>query len=360
MQLSAPGRGTRRRTDVTEAVAEQAPPRRGLLGRLLMRPELTAVVGTIVVFLFFAIDAGDKGFLSDTGTRNYLEVAAEVGIITVPVCLLLIAGEFDLSVGAMIGAGGILFAYPVVEHGWPLWLAVIFALAASAGIGFVNGMLVVRTGIPSFLVTLASMFVLSGATLAVTNSLTGATSVSGIQEQVGDSWLAGLFDGHVGSFSVSIVWWLALTAIAAYVLDGLRAGNWIYASGGNVDAAYKTGVPVRRVKVMLFMCTSMAATLVAILATFAIDSADVSRGTGKEFQAATAAVIGGTLISGGSGSPVGAAVGALLFGMVSQGFFFTSIDDNWFQAFLGLMLLLAVIVNQSTRAAGMRSRRKAS
>jgi simple sugar transport system permease protein len=364
MQVSAPGRGTMGRTgkqpNVTGAVAEQAPPRRGVLGRVLLRPEFTAVVGTIVVFAFFAIDAGDKGFLSLTGTRNYLEVAAEVGIVTVPVCLLLIAGEFDLSIGAMIGAGGILFAYPVVEYGWPLWLGVVFALSAAAGIGFVNGVLVVKTGIPSFLVTLASMFVLSGTTLAVTNSLTGATSVSGVQEVVGDGWMTSLFNGHIGGFSVSIVWWLALTAIAAYVLDAMRAGNWIYASGGNVDAAYKTGVPVHRVKIMLFMCTSMAATLVAILATFAIDSADVSRGTGKEFQAATAAVIGGTLIAGGSGSPIGAAVGALLFGMVSQGFFFTSIDDNWFQAFLGLMLLMAVVVNQYTRSAGMRTRRKAA
>lgn len=359
MQISAPGRGVGQTGGQQAATggAEQAQPRRGLLGRLLLRPEFTAVIGTIVVFTYFAVDAGDKGFLSLTGTRNYLEVAAEVGIVTVPVCLLLIAGEFDLSIGAMIGAGGILFSYPIVQYGWPLWLAVIFALAAAAAIGFVNGMLVVRTGIPSFLVTLASMFVLSGTTLAVTNSLTGATSVSGVHEAVGNGWMVQLFAGHIGGFSVSIIWWLLLTAVAAYVLDGLRAGNWIYASGGNVDAAYKTGVPVRRVKVLLFMCTSMAATLVAILATFAIDSADVSRGTGKEFQAATAAVIGGTLISGGSGSPIGAAVGALLFGMVSQGFFFTSIDDNWFQAFLGLMLLMAVVVNQYTRAAGMRTRK---
>jgi simple sugar transport system permease protein len=315
-------------------------------------------VGTIVVFVFFAIDAGSSGFLSLTGTRNYLEVAADVGIVAVPVCLLLVAGEFDLSVGAMIGAGGILFSYPLVELGWPLWAGIAFAMAVSAAIGAANGLLVVKTGIPSFLVTLATMFVLLGCTLALTNVLTDTTSVSGVVDAVDGDWLLPLFRGHVAGVSVSIIWWPVLALVAAYVLDKLSFGNWIYAAGGNSDAAFKAGVPVNRVKILLYMSTAMAATLVGILDTFAIDVADVNRGTGKEFEAVTAAVIGGALITGGSGSPIGSAVGALLFGMVSQGFYFTSIDDNWFQAFLGAMLLLAVAVNHYTRSTGMKVRRR--
>jgi simple sugar transport system permease protein len=329
------------------------------LRKLLLRPELTALAGTIVAFAFFAIDAGGSGFLTWGGTRNYLEVAAEVGIIAAPISLLLVAGEFDLSVGAMVGAAGIVFCYPVIYHGWPLWAALLLALAVAMVVGLINGWLVVRTGIPSFLVTLATMFVIKGITLAVTKTLTGTTLISGIDEKLAGDPLEPLFNGHLFGLPASIYWWLAITAVAAYVLEKTRFGNWTYATGGNLEAALKAGVPVRRVKMVLFACTAMSATMVAVFASFAVNGADINRGNLKEFQAATAAVIGGAVITGGYGSPIGAALGALFFGMVSQGFFFTNIDDNWFQAFLGVMLLLAVVVNQYTRNAGMRARSKA-
>jgi simple sugar transport system permease protein len=312
-----------------------------------------------VAFTFFAVDAGSSGFLTFVGTSNYLEVAAEVGIIAAPVSLLLVAGEFDLSVGAMVGAAGIAFSYPVIYQGWPLWAALIFALIVAVVVGVVNGWLVVRTGIPSFLVTLATMFTLKGVTLAVTKSLTGTTTVSGITDALHGDVLKPLFGGTLLGLPISIYWWIALTLVAAYVLECTRFGNWVFATGGNLEAAQKAGIPIRRVKVLLFTCTAASATLVAVFASFAVNGADINRGNLKEFQAATAAVIGGAVITGGYGSPIGAALGALFFGMVSQGFFFTNIDDNWFQAFLGVMLLLAVVVNQYTRRAGMRAKAKA-
>ncbi len=320
----------------------------------LLRPELTAVVGTVAVFAYFALSAGGSGFLSDVGTRNYLAVAAEVGIIATPVTLLLVAGEFDLSVGAMMGAGGVLFAYPVVYWDWSIAPAAGFALLGAVVVGLVNGLFVTRTKVPSFIITLAIMFILSGVTLAETNSLVGGVQITGVESHLEGDFLLPLLNGRVLGLPVSVCWWLALTALGALLLDRTRAGNWIYAAGGNEDAAVKGGIAVDRVKLALFVLTAAGATLVGILAVFSADVASVSAGSGKEFQAAAAAVIGGALITGGYGSPVGSAFGALLFGIVNQGFFYTSIDDNWFAAFVGAMLLVAVLVNRYTRRLSSR------
>jgi simple sugar transport system permease protein len=320
----------------------------------LLRPEFTAVIGTVMVFAYFAVTAGSAGFLTATGTRNYLGVAAEVGIIATPVTLLLVAGEFDLSVGAMMGTGGILFAYPVVYWGWAMLPAIGLALAGGCIVGLVNGLFVTKTKVPSFIITLAMMFILSGVTLAETNSLTGTVQISGIEAHLKGDFLLPLFNGRLFGLTTSIYWWLGLAVLAALLLDRTKAGNWIYATGGDREAALKTGVPVDRVKVALFMATAMGAALVGILVIFTADIANINAGTGKEFQAAAAAVIGGALITGGYGSPIGTAFGALLFGMVNQGFFYTNIDDNWFSAFVGVMLLVAVLINRYTRRLSLK------
>jgi simple sugar transport system permease protein len=321
---------------------------------LLLRPELTAVVGTLIVFVFFAIVAGSAGFLTSTGTRNYLGVAAEVGIIATGVTLLLVAGEFDLSVGAMMGAGSILFAYPVIYWDWPMLPSIGLAVLGACVVGVVNGLFVTRTKIPSFIVTLAMMFVLGGVTLALTTDLTGAVQLTGVTAHIEGDVLLPLFNGRLLGLPASFYWWIGLTVLAALLLDRTKSGNWIYATGGDREAAVKSGVPVDRVKIALFVTTAVCAALVGILVIFTADTADINVGTGKEFQAAVAAVIGGALITGGYGSPIGAAFGALLFGMVNQGFFYTSLNDNWFSAFVGVMLLVAVLVNRYTRAVSLR------
>jgi simple sugar transport system permease protein len=330
---------------------------RRIAASILLRRELTAVAGALVAFSFFAFTAGSSGFLTLIGTRNYLEVASQVGIVAVGVCLLLIAGEFDLSVGAVISVAGILFAYPIVHLHWPLWAGVLFAMAVAAGIGATNGLLVVKTGVPSFLVTLSTMFILLGCSVGITIALTGTTTVDNVVEAVDGEPLLRALTGTVAGIPTMFFWWIGLTLIAAYFVDRLRVGNWVYASGGHADAAFRAGVAVHRVKLALFMVTALCATLVSIMQTLAVDQANVTNGPGIEFQAVTAAVIGGTLITGGWGSPIGAAFGALLFGMVSQGFYFTDISSQWYQTFLGSMLLLAVLVNHYTRAAAMRSQR---
>jgi simple sugar transport system permease protein len=327
---------------------------RHLLVRIAARPEASAAVGAIVVFAYFAIAAGDNGFLSSTGTSNYLEVAAQIGIIACAAGLLMIAGEYDLSVGSMTGAGGIAVAYPLVHLDWPLWVALAFGLAIACVVGLIQGLIVLKTKLPSFIVTLAGLYVISGLNLELTRSLTDATSVDGVTAASNGDFLARLFTGEVFGLPVVVAWWLGLTLLAMWGLNRTRFGNWIYACGGDRESARRAGVPVARVKVTLFVCVAISATLVGALMMFTIDSANVNAGNGFEFQTITAAVIGGTLITGGFGSPIGVAFGALIYGMVNQGFFFTDISGDLVTVFLGAMLLLAVLVNHYARAYSLR------
>lgn len=327
------------------------------MASILLRPEITALASTIAVFLFFAILAGDQGFLTFDGTKNYLQVAALIGIIAAPVTLLLIAGEFDLSVGIMIGASGILIAYPVTALHWPLWAAVGLSVVAALAVGFINGFIVVRLGIPSFLVTLGMMFMLRGVSLAGTLEVAGTTQIFGLKKALAGDWLYLLFSVRIFGLPISIFWWLAVSCLAAYVLTNTRAGNWIYAAGGDRDASEKMGVPVAKVKIALFMLTSVSAVMVAMLNMFYVDIAEAQQGLGREFEAITAAVVGGTAITGGFGSPLGTICGALIFGMINQGFFYTNINNSWFYSVVGATLLAAVVINSYTRRAALRGGR---
>jgi simple sugar transport system permease protein len=344
---------------VTEAPpgpqADERVRRAGLLRRLLARPELGAVAGAILVWVFFALVAGNRGFLTLDGTASYLAVASELGILAVAVSLLMIAGEFDLSIGSIIGASGMVIAMLNIEYGWPLWAAIVMAIAFSLVAGFLNGLVVVWTRLPSFIVTLASLFIFRGLTIGITRLVTGRTQLGGIDTDAPVvSWL---FGGEIGRFSVSIVWWLALAALATWVLLRTRVGNWIFGAGGAPDASRNLGVPVNRLKIGLFMTTAFSACLVAILQVVNFGGADVLRGTGQEFQAIIAVVIGGTLLTGGYGSAIGAVFGALIFGMVRQGIVITGVNADWFQVFLGAMLIVAVLVNNYIRKKAAEAKR---
>ncbi len=325
----------------------------GFLRRLMTRPELAAVAGAVLVFMFFAITAGDKGFLTFGGTMSYLQIAAQLGIVAVPVSLLMIAGEFDLSVGSMVGAAGMVIAISTAEYSLPLGAAVLLAVAVALLVGLFNGYIVIKTGLPSFIVTLGMLFALRGLTIGFARLLTGRTQI-GLGDDAGV--LTPLFAGTVAGFPVSIIWWLALAALGSWVLQRTVFGNWIFGAGGDASAARNVGVPVNRVKILLFMCTALGAALLATIQVLDAGSADVLRGELLELQAIAAAVIGGVLLTGGYGSVIGALFGALIFGMVQQGIFFTGVSTDWFQVFVGVMLLVAVLFNNiiRKRAAGAR------
>jgi simple sugar transport system permease protein len=322
------------------------------LAGLLRRPELGAVAGAIGVYVFFVAVAGEP-FYSSAGTGNWLSQAAELGIVAVPVAMLMIAGEFDLSVGSMLGAATMIIAVTNGVYGWPIELGIAAAFGVAIVVGLINGYVVVRTGLPSFIVTLAQLFILRGVTIGLTSVLTGATNVA---LQNGRGAVHDVLASQSGSFSIEILWWLAIIAVATWVLIDTRFGNWTYGTGGDSLAARNVGVPVDRVRIVLFVCSACAATLVAVMQVLSVGSGDVLRGTGLEFQAIIAAVIGGCLLTGGYGSAIGAAFGALTFGMASLGINFAGWNTDWFQAFLGTMLLLAVLANTAIRKKALGAR----
>jgi simple sugar transport system permease protein len=328
----------------------------GFLSRQLTRPELAAVGGAILVFAFFAIVAGDQGFLTFGGTMSYLQVAAQLGIVAVPVSLLMISGEFDLSVGSMVGAAGIVMAITVTELGWPLSVAALFTCIVAVLIGTFNGYLVIKTGLPSFIVTLAMLFALRGLTIGFSRLITGRTQIGGLGEATEKDLLTPIFAGEIAGVPVSVLWWLGLAVLGTWVLQRTVFGNWIFGSGGDASGARSVGVPVNRVKILLFMCTALAASLLAIIQVMDAGSADVLRGELLELQAIAAAVVGGCLLMGGYGSVIGAVFGALIFGMVQQGIFFTGVNTDWFLVFVGVTLLVAVLFNNYIRKRATEAR----
>lgn len=330
---------------------ERRPATAGGVRRRLVRPELGAAAGAVLVWCVFAVVAGEP-FRSLEGTAAVLNAAAPLGILAVAVALLMIAGEFDLSVGSTIGLSGMAIMLLTRHVGWPLWPAIGAALVLALAVGFANGYLVVRTGLPSFIVTLGTLFILRGLTIAVPRLLTRRTQIGGLEEVAGYESARVLFAGQpFGMFGISILWWLGAAAVAAWVLLRTRLGNWIFGTGGGADSARRMGVPVDRLRIGLFMTTAAAACLVAVIQVVRFTGADALRGEQQEFRAIIAVVIGGVLLTGGYGSALGAVFGALIFGMVQQGIVITGVDADWFQVFLGTMLVVAVVVNNMIRRA---------
>jgi simple sugar transport system permease protein len=345
----------------TTAKTDERVVERSLVTRVINRPELGSIAGAVLIWIIFAIVAGDSGFLTLKGTATYLEVAAELGILSVAVALLMIGGEFDLSIGSIVGAAGMTLTILSTQFGLPIWVSIIAALALALAIGYLNGLMVVRTGLPSFIITLGSLFIVRGATIGITRLLTGRTQLGGLDDVVGYNSAKAIFAAEISiggvNFAASIFWWILLTVVGSYVLRQTQFGNWIFGVGGSKVAARMVGVPVNRVKIMLFMTTAAAAWLLATIQAINFTGADVLRGTQSEFEAIIAAVIGGNLLTGGYGSVVGASFGALIFGMVRQGIVFAGVDADWFMVFMGVMLLLAVLANNFIRQRASETRR---
>ncbi|MBG0832052.1 ABC transporter permease [Planomonospora sp. ID67723] len=323
----------------------------GLARRLLIRPELGAVVGAAVVFAFFA--GQSETFRSIGGVANWLDPASTLGIMAVAIALLMIGGEFDLSAGVLTGTTGLITVILATRYGLAIWVAMLAALAVALLVGFLNGLIVVRTRLPSFIVTLGTFLMLQGINLGVTKALTGTVQVSGLRRAEGyeqaRAVLAGTFSLGGTEFRVAILWWLGVTALATWVLMRTRAGNWIFAVGGDDRAARAVGVPADRTKIALFMTTAVAAWLVGSIMALRFTSVQANAGLGQEFVYIIAAVIGGCLLTGGYGSAIGASIGAVIFGMADKGIVFAGWDADWFKFFLGAMLLLATLANRLVR-----------
>ena len=345
----------------TKAPSEQAGDERlagaQWLTKILRRPEVGAAIAAVLVFVFFS--AVTDAFLSTGGAGTWLESASLFGIMAMAVALLMIGGEFDLSAGTMVGTSGLVVGVLTTHWGVNIWLAVLIALVIAAAVGWFNGQLVMRTRLPSFIVTLGTFFVLQGINLAVTKAIIDQVSIQGMEKVPGFYDVKWLFGAELDlgglTLQVSVIWWLVLTLLATWVLLRTATGNWIFAVGGDANSSRAVGVPLMRTKVGLFMTTAIAAWLVGMLSLFRTSTVQASTGVGQEFIYIICAVVGGCLLTGGYGSAIGASLGALIYGMTYQGIVFAQWDNNWLKAFLGVMLLGAVLVNNWVRErAGVR------
>lgn len=333
--------------------------RTSLLRQIFVRPETGAVAGSVAVWIFFAITTSSS-FLTLLGTSSYLTVSADIAIQAIPVALLMIAGEFDLSIGSTMGACGMTIAILSVQYGWNLWAAIFAAFVLAILIGLLNGYLVTRTGLPSFIITLGTSYILLGTTTGLTSALTGLTQVSGVDKTAGYSSASLFFasKANIGgaAFPVDILWALIIVVLATWLLLGTSFGNWIFGVGGDANAARNVGVPVGRVKILLFVGTAVFSCLLATIQVLTFTSSQVLLGQNNQFLAIVAAVIGGVLLTGGYGSAIGALFGALAFGIVQQGIVFAGVDANWYYTFIGVILLLAVLLNTYVRKLAMEKR----
>ncbi|MFF3445508.1 ABC transporter permease [Streptomyces sp. NPDC002667] len=344
MTATAPAPAPGRRTD--ERLLKTSP-----LRRLLSRPELGSVVGALAVFVFFALFA--DSFVRAASLSTVLYAASTIGIMAVPVALLMIGGEFDLSAGVMVTSSALIssmFSYQMTAN---VWVGVVVSLFATLAIGVFNGVMLTRTDPPSFIITLGTFLMLTGMNLGFTKLISGTVSTKSISDMEGFSSAKDVFASTVTvggvDFKITILWWLALVAVATWILLRTRVGNWIYAVGGGEEAARAVGVPVDRTKIGLYMGVAFGAWISGQHLLFSFDVVQSGEGVGNELIYIIAAVIGGCLITGGYGSAVGAAVGALIFGMVSKGIVFAEWNPDWFTFFLGVMLLLATLLNHWVR-----------
>jgi simple sugar transport system permease protein len=332
--------------------------RRSALARLFARPEMGALTGAIVIYVFFFIIASP--FRNASSLSTILYVSSTYGLMATPIALLMIGGEFDLSAGVAVISSSLtasLFSY---EFTLNVWVGVAAALAVSLAVGFLNGWIVVRTGIPSFLVTLGTFFMLQGLNIALTQTITNQVASPDISNIAGFATAHKIFASSftIGgvNFQATIIYWIVFVLLATWILLRTPVGNWIFSVGGSAPSARAVGVPVARMKIGLFMAVGLMAWFTGMHTLFEFNTIQSGQGIGNEFVYIIAAVVGGCLLTGGYGSAVGAAIGAFIFGMTNQGIILAGWDPDWFKFFLGALLLGAILLNTFIRRRAEASR----
>jgi simple sugar transport system permease protein len=329
---------------------------RSLSRRLAARPEIGALIAAIAVYVFFFAVASP--FREAGSLANVLYESSVMGIMALPVALLMIGGEFDLSAGVAVTTSALTASMWSFQLSMNIWVGIVVALLVSLAIGAFNGYLLVRTGLPSFLITLGSFLILQGANLAITKIFTGNVATDSISDMDGFDQAKKVFASEISiggvDVKITVFYWFVFAAAATWLLLRTKFGNWIFATGGNKESARAVGVPVTFTKIALFMGVGAGAWFVGMHILFSFNTVQSGEGVGNEFLYIIAAVIGGCLLTGGYGSAIGPVIGAFIFGMVSQGIVYANWNPDWFKAFLGVMLLLAALVNLWVRRQATR------
>ena len=317
-----------------------------MIGTFLRRPAAASVLSLLGILAFYVIFGGVDIYRLATAA-SWMNLAANLGIVAIPVGLLMIAGQIDISIGAMIPAGSISTAIISGHYGLPIEVGMVAAIGLGVLVGFVNGLLTVRTTVPSLIITLGTLIGMQGVVLSAAMLIVGKASVP----LKAPEWTKFVFGQLLGgTHQVIILWWIALAVVLAFVLHKTRYGNWIYALGGDKVSARNAGIPTNRLTIALFVLSATAASFVGMCQAILFNSSQVSGGMGYIFNAISSVVVGGVLLTGGFGSVAGIFVGTLTFAIVIQGIYFTQIDRNWSNLIIGITLLVAMAMNEKFRS----------
>ena len=318
-----------------------------LFTRFFSKPEAGASTAALVLAIMFAVVAPQ--FTKPDSIATILYGASTVGIMAVGVSLLMIGGEVDLSAGVGVISSALSASLFMYWFGGSVWIGATIGLVFSLLVGFVNGWLLTKTKLSSFIITLATFFMLTGLNLGVTRLITGGVAAPSIANWPGFESAAAVFASDIPVFGVkvkiTVFYWILLVIVATWILKRTRAGNWIFASGGAPDSARAVGVPVVRTKIALYMGVGFCAWLLGMHQLFAFKTVQSGEGIGNEFLYIIAAVVGGCLMTGGYGSAIGGAIGALIYGMALKGVVYAEWNPDWLKFFLGAMLLGATVLN---------------
>lgn len=308
--------------------------------RALRAPEFSSFAILCAIVVLFAV--GNSAFLSPLNLSNILAFLPELGIIALAMTLLLTAGEFDLSVGAVFALCPVTVALLVQNAGMDFGLAMLLGFGICVLIGLVNGVLVTKIGISSFLVTLSMLLIVRGIALYITQGF----PLSSLDV---DNFLVTALAGdfQVGPFRLyaSLWWFIALTLFAIYTLNYSRLGNWIAAIGSNRSAAVARGVPADGVKIGLFILTSVFAGLAGLISALRISAASPVAGTGYELEVIAMVVVGGTALMGGRGTVLGTIVGVLMLRAIRNGIVLIGVPGLAYNIFVGAIILAMLVLH---------------
>lgn len=309
-----------------------------LLKIYLEKPELAAI--GLLVLLIIVFQAQSNGiFLSANNLRGILGILPEIGLMVIGVTILMICGEFDLSVGSVFALMPMTMAVLMADASVPFWLAMLAGLAVCAMIGFVNGFLTITYNIPSFITTLGMLFIARSLTVVISGGFPP------LLPNNLPNWLFTVFVGPGDIFRMSFIWFVVIAVLASLMMSRTNFGNWVRATGGFLPAAKSMGIPTARVKIICFMLCSMLAGFAGMIQVLRLGSPLPSIGEGWELQAVAAAVIGGTALSGGIGAVLGGIIGAILIRVIDNGLVLSQVDANWFKFAIGFLTIFAVVAN---------------
>ncbi len=318
---------------------------RRLVKLAMQKPELASAMLLLVLVVLFQIRS-EGVFLSVNNVRGFLGLLPETALVAVGVTLLMISGEFDLSVGSVFALMPMTMAVLVVA-GWPFWAAVAVGLLLCAFIGFLNGWLTIRFDIPSFITTLGMLFMARSLTVVISGGFPPRIKPGEVP-----SWIFVGFVDDGGLIRASVLWFIAIAIVISLLLSRTNFGNWVRATGGFLPAASAMGIPTGKVKIACFMICSVLAGFAGMIQSLRLNSFLPSIGEGMELQAVAAAVIGGTSLAGGVGSIIGGLIGAILIRVIDNGMVMSQIDSNWFKFAIGALTIFAVVGNAWLRRRG--------